>query len=97
MASSCPVVATRVGGLPDLIEDHKTGRLVGPGDAEALAKGVIDLLSNPITLRELGENAREAVRTHFTIERLVGDMERLYTQLLEEKAIFSPMRDQAKP
>src|SRR5439155_9083146 len=90
MASSCPVVATRVGGLPDLIEDQKTGRLVPPRDAEALASAVLDLLNNTQTARELGQNAMAAVRQRFTVQRLLSDMDHLYTELLEEKAIDIP-------
>jgi len=85
MASSCPVVATRVGGLPDLINDHKTGLLVPPRDADALASAVLDLLHNPPTARELGHNAREFVRRRFTVERLITDVDRLYSKLLQEK------------
>jgi glycosyltransferase involved in cell wall biosynthesis len=87
MAAGCPVVATRVGGLPDLIEDQKTGRLVPPRDADALASAVLDLLPNPQTARELGRNAKEFVRQRFTVRRLLGDMDHLYSQLLAEKAI----------
>ena len=90
MASGCSVVATRVGGVPDLIEDQKTGRLVPPRDAEALARAVLDLLNNTQTARELGQNAMEAVRQRFTVQRLLSDMDHLYTELLEEKAIDIP-------
>lgn len=90
MASSCPVVATRVGGLPDLISDHRTGLLVPPRDADALAGAVVDLLRSPEMVREFCQNAREAVRQRFTVRRLIGDMDRLYSQLLEEKAIDVP-------
>jgi glycosyltransferase involved in cell wall biosynthesis len=90
MASSRPVVATRVGGLPDLIEDQKTGRLVPPRDAEALGSAVLDLLNNRQTACELGQNAMEAVRQRFTVQRLLSDMDHLYTELLEEKAIDIP-------
>jgi glycosyltransferase involved in cell wall biosynthesis len=87
MAAGCPVVATRVGGLPDLIEDQKTGRLVPSRDADALASAVLDLLQSPHTARELGRNAQEFVRQRFTVRRLLGDMDHLYSQLLAEKAI----------
>jgi glycosyltransferase involved in cell wall biosynthesis len=90
MAAGCPVVATRVGGLPDLIDDHKTGRLVPPRDAEALASAVLDLLNNTQTACELGQNAMAAVRQRFTVQRLLSDMDHLYTELLEEKAIDIP-------
>ena len=87
MAARCPVVATRVGGLPDLIDDHKTGRLVPPRNADALASAVLDLLQSPHTARELGRNAQEFVRQRFAVRRLLGDMDHLYRQLLAEKAI----------
>jgi glycosyltransferase involved in cell wall biosynthesis len=91
MASSRPVVATRVGGLPDLIEDRKTGRLVPHRDAEALASAVLDLLPSPHTARELGRNAQESVRQRFTVRRLLADMDHLYSQLLVEKALALPL------
>lgn len=91
MAAGCPVVATRVGGLPDLINDSTIGRLVPPRAADALAGAVLDLIQSPETARELGRNAREAVRKRFAATRLIGDIDYLYRQLLEEKAMsFSP-------
>ena len=87
MASSCPVVATRVGGLPDLIADQVTGRLVAPRDAAALASAVLDLLRRPDTVNELGGRAREAVQERFAVKRLISDVDHLYRRLLEEKAI----------
>ena len=97
MAAGCPVVATRVGGLPDLIEDHKTGRLVPPRDADALACAVGGLLQSPHTAGELGRNGQEFVRQRFTVRRLLGDMDHLYTELLEEKAIAIPARERVQP
>jgi len=91
MASACPVVATRVGGLPDLIEDHKTGRLVPPRDATALASAVLGLLNSPPIARALGRNAQEAVRRRFAVQRLLGDMDDLYTQLLAGKTLNAPV------
>jgi glycosyltransferase involved in cell wall biosynthesis len=87
MASGCPVVATRVGGLPDLIEDQMTGRLVPPRAPEALTNAVVDLLHDSQRARELGENGRYLVQHRFTVQRLLSDMDELYTQLLAEKAI----------
>ena len=88
MASSCPVVATRVGGLPDLITDHVTGRLVAARDAAALASAVTDLLQRPDTAKELGLRAMEAVRERFAVTRLISDVDHLYVSLLAEKTIF---------
>jgi glycosyltransferase involved in cell wall biosynthesis len=90
MAAGCPVVATRVGGLPDLIEDQRTGRLVPPRDAKELASAVLDLLRSPGLSQALRRNAIEAVRQRFTVKRLISDMDHFYRQLLEEKAISLP-------
>jgi glycosyltransferase involved in cell wall biosynthesis len=90
MASGCPVVATRVGGLPDLIEDGETGCLVPQRDADALATAVLRLLRDRATARRIGQAARAKVAERFTTERLVADIERLYTDLLSEKNIASP-------
>lgn len=90
MAAGCPVVATRVGGLPDLITDERTGRLVSPRDPKALASVILELVRNPAGARELGQNAMEVVRKRFTETRLIDDMDHLYSQLLEEKAICFP-------
>jgi lipopolysaccharide/colanic/teichoic acid biosynthesis glycosyltransferase/glycosyltransferase involved in cell wall biosynthesis len=87
MASACPVVATRVGGLPDLIEDGETGHLVPSEDAPALAAAILRVLREPDTARRLAEAARAQVRERFRAERLIGDMERLYSELLAEKGV----------
>jgi glycosyltransferase involved in cell wall biosynthesis len=90
MAAGCPVVATRVGGLPDLIDDQRTGGLVPSRDAKALASAVLHLLRSPGLTQALRRNAIEAVRQRFTVTRLVREMDHLYTELLEEKAIKFP-------
>lgn len=87
MASGRPVVATRVGGLPDLIDDGKTGCLVPSEDAPALAAAILRVLRDPDAAHRMGEAARALVRERFQAERLVGDLEGLYVKLLEEKGI----------
>jgi glycosyltransferase involved in cell wall biosynthesis len=65
MAVGTPVVASRVGGLAEVVEDGVTGHLVEPGDPEALARAVVDVLSRG---NEMGAAARErAVRWHTTV------------------------------
>jgi len=87
MATSCPVVATRVGGVPDIITDEVTGRLVVPGDAEGIARAALDLLADPEKASRIGRNAMIAARQRFDVKRLIKDMDRLYRELLDEKAI----------
>ena len=87
MATSCPVVATRVGGIPDIITDEVNGRLVLPGDAEGIANAVIDLLSDSGKALRIGANAKIVARQRFDVKRLINDMDSLYRELLDEKAI----------
>jgi glycosyltransferase involved in cell wall biosynthesis len=87
MAAGRPVVATRVGGVPDLVEDGLTGTLVGPGDAGALAEAVAALLADPDQARAMGEAGRKRVLPAFGAERLMADVDRLYTELLRRKGL----------
>ena len=87
MASGRPVVATRVGGLPDIITDAQTGFLVPPRDPDALAAAVLRVLREPETSVRIGREAQTVARGRFTSERLVSDMESLYQRLLIEKRL----------
>jgi len=87
MAASCPVVATRVGGVPDLITDGVNGRLVPAKDAEAIADAVIDLLGHREAAKNIGLNAMTSARERFDLKRLIKDVDHLYRELLSEKAI----------
>jgi glycosyltransferase involved in cell wall biosynthesis len=80
MAAGVPVVASRVGGLPDLVEDGGSGLLVRPGEAEDLARALVSLLLDPEAARRLGARGRRlaAGRSH---ERLVDRMTQLYTDV----------------
>jgi glycosyltransferase involved in cell wall biosynthesis len=85
MATGCPVVATRVGGLPDLIREGETGYLVPPGDAPALAAALLRLLRESDLAKRIGETARTIIRERFAAQRLFTDMEQLYLGLVERK------------
>ncbi len=66
LAVGTPVVATAVGGVPQLIKDRKTGLLVAPGDADALERGVAEVLRDPQLAHEVGQTGRAWVRTRFS-------------------------------
>jgi glycosyltransferase involved in cell wall biosynthesis len=89
MAARCPVVATRVGGIPDIITDELTGRLVLPGEVEGIAGAVLDLLADPENALRIAGNAMTEARQRFDVKRLIQDMDGLYRELLDEKAIHS--------
>jgi glycosyltransferase involved in cell wall biosynthesis len=78
MAAGLPVLATRVGGLPELVEDDVTGILLPPGDPPALAHALARLLGNPATRRAMGNAARERARTHFSPDRMVEATAAIY-------------------
>jgi glycosyltransferase involved in cell wall biosynthesis len=87
MASGVPVVATRVGGLPDIITDGETGYLVPPRDPEALAGAVLRLLQDPELASRMGQASQTMARERFAVQRLITDTETLYLRLLKEKGI----------
>jgi glycosyltransferase involved in cell wall biosynthesis len=71
-----PVIASRIGALPEMVEDRKTGRIVPPGDAPALASALIDLLSDPALCRRYGEAGREIAMSRYSsavVSRRMGD------------------------
>jgi glycosyltransferase involved in cell wall biosynthesis len=81
MEAARPVVATRVGGVPDLIDDGEQGLLVEPQDPAAFADAVAGLLRDPERARQMGERARERRRTEFDIDVMVKRLEALYEEL----------------
>jgi glycosyltransferase involved in cell wall biosynthesis len=85
MASGCPVISTRVGGVPDLLEDGRLGPMVPPRDVETLANAVLLLLQNKEETLARAVFARSRVLQKCTMERLVADVDALYRQLLSAK------------
>jgi glycosyltransferase involved in cell wall biosynthesis len=75
-----PVVATRVGGLPETVEDGRTGVLVPPNDPERLATAIDSLLTSPGRARDLGERARERA-ARFDVVSCAGDYAAVYRSL----------------
>lgn len=70
-AAGRPVVATRVGGTPEVVEDGRTGALVPPGDVEALGGAVADLLEDGVRARRFGRAARTLAKRRFGLQRQV--------------------------
>jgi len=83
MACGVPTVCTNVGGNPELIRDGIDGYLVEPGDLEALASRLTNLLRDPALARTLGENARARVQ-EYTLERMVSAHLDSYTEILRD-------------
>jgi glycosyltransferase involved in cell wall biosynthesis len=83
MAAGSPIVATRVGGVPDLIENGVHGLLVERGDSYGLAQAVLRLLRDRGLGGQLAAAARERQRAEFDIDAMVARVERLYVELYE--------------
>src|SRR5205085_11165012 len=89
-AAGRPVVATRVGGIPELIEDGKTGLLVEPGDVGGLAVRLRQLLADPPLARALGRAGRESARAKYDVTAMAGAYDRTYRELLTPKKELLP-------
>ena len=82
LAARRPTVATRVGGVPDVIRDDVDGFLVDLGDANAISDHLADLARNPGRRAEMGAQGRSRVLERYAVRRLVDDVDGLYRSLL---------------
>jgi glycosyltransferase involved in cell wall biosynthesis len=87
MAAGVPGVATRVGGVPDVITDPGIGTLVAADDAGALAAAIGSLLASPQARREIGVRARASVVGRFDVRRLVDDIDDLYRSMRQTSGV----------
>jgi glycosyltransferase involved in cell wall biosynthesis len=83
MEAARPIVATSVGGVPDLIDDGVHGRLVRAGDVEGLREALREMLNDREAARRMGERAQERRRREFDLEVVVRRFEALYDRLAQ--------------
>lgn len=81
MAAGLPIVATKVGGIPEILIDKKTGLIVAPKNPQALADAIMNLISNPESGSRMGRKAQEIVK-NFTISKMVSATEKIYEEVL---------------
>jgi glycosyltransferase involved in cell wall biosynthesis len=81
LAAGCPVVATAVGGIPDLLDRGRMGMLVPADDAQTLADAILSTLAQPPDMR----GAQRAMQDRYGIDRLAQDVGSLYRGLLTKK------------
>jgi glycosyltransferase involved in cell wall biosynthesis len=82
MMAGLPVVATKVGGVPELVEDGITGFLVPPRDPEALAQALQKLIDDPELRKTMGQAGREKALREFTLDRMLHETERVYQEVI---------------
>jgi glycosyltransferase involved in cell wall biosynthesis len=90
LAGGRPVVATRVGGVPDVIRDGIDGFLVEPGAIDDLADRLAQLARDPELREQMGEAGRARVLPRYAVSRLIDDVDALYRSLLEAKGLGLP-------
>ncbi len=83
MSVGRPVIASRVGGIPEWLDDGKTGFLVAPGNSEQIAERAIQLLSDRELLEQMGKNARQKAE-QFSIDKHVTKIDDIYRELIEK-------------
>jgi glycosyltransferase involved in cell wall biosynthesis len=83
MAARRPVVATAVGGTPELVRDGVTGWLVPPGAPAHMARRIVDVLRDAEGARRMGEAGRKLIATEFTVEQMKLSYDALYSALAE--------------
>ncbi len=82
MAAAKPIVASRVATIPEVVLDNETGVLVAPGDPVALADAIAALAADPPRAKRFGEAGRQRLEQSFSLEKMVGDTEVLYEELV---------------
>lgn len=82
MALGLPVIATAVGGLPEMVEDGVTGRLVPIGNADALAGAFTELAADPALRQRMGEAAKARVAREYSVERMLDEYEAAFRQVV---------------
>ena len=86
MATALPVVATRVGGIPEVVDEGVNGRLVPAGDSAGIADVVIEIYARPDQSQRMGRNARLTVEERFSVSAAMHRLETLYQGLARSQA-----------
>jgi N-acetyl-alpha-D-glucosaminyl L-malate synthase BshA len=84
MSCEVPVVATRVGGIPEVVTDGECGYLTSVGDTDDMAARILHLIENPEAARKMGRAGRQRAIDHFKMEMIVARYESLYQEAIEE-------------
>jgi glycosyltransferase involved in cell wall biosynthesis len=96
MAMGLPVIASNVGGNPELVVDGISGLLVPPGDPPRLAQAMAQLMDNPALAAALGTQAAARIRTEFTLPRMLAGIESLYAAALSRNGRWKRPRESGR-
>jgi glycosyltransferase involved in cell wall biosynthesis len=97
MACARPVVATRVGGIPEVVVDGETGFLVPPRDSEALAAAIVRLVRDRGLREKMGAAGRARVQSAFSAEHMVKNTLRVYQRVAQWQVPDSPEAEDSRP
>jgi glycosyltransferase involved in cell wall biosynthesis len=86
MACGVPAIATRVGGVPELIDHGANGMLFEIGDVTAMAEAAVTLLSDPTRLQQMSQAARRTAQENFCTTRIIPLYEAYYQRVLDRNA-----------
>jgi glycosyltransferase involved in cell wall biosynthesis len=85
MAAEVPVVATRVGGILEIVEDRQTGLLIAPRDSDAICQAVVWMIGNPHEVKSMVARAKQQITERFSLDEMVRKIEATYERLLKKK------------
>jgi glycosyltransferase involved in cell wall biosynthesis len=84
MAASVPVIASNVGGIPDIIKDGENGMLIEPGDIKAMAEKIQRIVENREERIEISQKAKEMIMTNYSQQIVIDKLIEIYTRVLQE-------------
>ena len=86
LATGLPIIATKVGEIPNILVDHQNGILVNYGDVKGLSESIVYLLNNPIKAKTLAEAGRQLVEQKYDVENWIQQIENIYWSVLNERS-----------
>jgi glycosyltransferase involved in cell wall biosynthesis len=87
MAMEIPVIASRVGGIPDIVDHDRQGLLFDPGETDQLKAALLKILTDPNLARQMGKAGRQNVLSRFSAQSMVQSIQKLYLDLLKQKEL----------
>lgn len=84
MAAGKPVIGTKVGGIPEIIEDGITGFLIPPHSPDKLAQAIIKILENPDLAHNMGSRGRQKAEIQFNLQQSINEIQKIYEQILDK-------------